>query len=282
VADGKAGLGAHDGGFSGFAGNEAVPGPFLALERVGVDFLTDIGLFRALDEVSIEVHGGEFVSIVGPSGCGKSTLFNVAAGLVTPSRGHVRYRGAVVDGRPGHAGYMLQQDLLFPWRKLIDNVALGGEILRRNRRTTHERARALLPRFGLERFEHSYPSELSGGMRQRAALLRTILLDRDLLLLDEPFAALDAITRAEMQSWLLSIWDEFRRTVVFITHDVDEAVYLSDRVVVMDSSPGRVVADMEVPIDRPRVHKDVVTSPVFTELKHEILDIIAGRTREDA
>jgi ABC-type nitrate/sulfonate/bicarbonate transport system ATPase subunit len=249
----------------------------LELQSVTVEFRTDAGPFRALDDVSLAVRTGEFVSIVGRSGCGKSTLFNAAAGLITPTQGHVLFRKEHVDGQPGHAGYMLQRDLLFPWRRLIDNVALGCDVLRRDRKASRQRARELLPRFGLDRFERSYPSELSGGMRQRAALLRTLLLDRELLLLDEPFGALDAITRAEMQSWLLSIWDEFRRTVLFITHDVDEAVYLSDRVIVMAGPPGRVVADVEIPISRPRIHDDVVTSAVFADLKHQLLDVIAER-----
>jgi ABC-type nitrate/sulfonate/bicarbonate transport system ATPase subunit len=252
----------------------------LALQSVTVDFRTDAGPFRALEDVSLTVRTGEFVSIVGRSGCGKSTLFNAAAGLITPTQGHVLFRNEHVDGRPGHAGYMLQRDLLFPWRRLIDNVALGCDVLRRDRKASRERARELLPRFGLDRFERSYPSELSGGMRQRAALLRTLLLDREMLLLDEPFGALDAITRAEMQSWLLSIWDEFRRTVLFITHDVDEAVYLSDRVIVMAGPPGKVVADIEIPISRPRIHDDVVTSAAFADLKHQLLDVIAERDTE--
>jgi ABC-type nitrate/sulfonate/bicarbonate transport system ATPase subunit len=246
----------------------------LQVDHLGVDFPTRGGEFRALDGVSVVVPEGQFISIVGRSGCGKSTLFNAVAGLIPPTRGDIRYRGRDVGGTPGHAGYMLQQDLLFAWRRLIDNVALGGDVLGRKRRESRQRARELLPRFGLDRFERAYPSELSGGMRQRAALLRTILLDRDLLLLDEPFGALDAITRTEMQSWLLSIWDDFRTTVLFITHDVDEAIYLSDRVLVMAGPPGRIVADVAVPIARPRNHGDVVTGPVFSAIKHSLLDVI--------
>lgn len=249
----------------------------LALSDVQASFEIGAGRFLALDGVSFSVEMGEFVSLVGRSGSGKSTLFNVSAGLVEPTAGRVTFEGSVVNGRPGHAGYMLQRDTLFPWRKLIDNVSLGRDVLGYDRRESRRQATALLPKFGLAGFARAYPSELSGGMRQRAALMRTVLLDRDLLLLDEPFGALDAITRSEMQAWLLAIWDDIRRTVLFITHDVDEAVYLSDRVLVLDGPPGRIVADVHVPIPRPRGHDEVVTSPEFTEIKHRLLEVIARR-----
>jgi ABC-type nitrate/sulfonate/bicarbonate transport system ATPase subunit len=264
-----------------------VPGPPVAVatDKIVVDGLTVEfgddrgGAFRAIDDVDLTVADGEFVSIVGRSGCGKTTLFNVIAGLARPTDGHVRVNGELVDGVAGHAGYMLQRDHLFPWRRMLDNVVVGRDVLGFDRAESRTRARELFPRFGLQGFEKAYPKALSGGMRQRAALLRTLLLERDLLLLDEPFGALDAITRGEIHAFLLSIWDEFQNTVVFITHDVDEAVYLSDRVVVMAGPPGRIVTSVDVPISRPRDHTEVVTSTEFAHVKHRVLELIEGGWR---
>jgi ABC-type nitrate/sulfonate/bicarbonate transport system ATPase subunit len=231
--------------------------------------------FEAVRDLSFAVSVGEFVSILGRSGCGKSTLFNAVAGLLRPSSGTIRYEGRVINEEPGHAGYMMQRDNLFPWRTVRDNVVLGLDVLGKDRKTSRQQAAALFPRFGLAGFEKAYPSALSGGMRQRAALLRTMLLERDLLLLDEPFGALDAITRAEMQAWLLEIWEEFRRTILFITHDVEEAVFLSDRVIVMGGPPGQVLSSVRVPVPRPREYAEAVTSSEFVQAKHEILDVIS-------
>jgi ABC-type nitrate/sulfonate/bicarbonate transport system ATPase subunit len=251
----------------------AVPAPpELQAEALSITFSE----FRAVDDVDLTVSRGEFVSIVGRSGCGKTTLFNAVAGLVEPSAGRVVYRGADTTGTPGHAGYMLQRDHLFPWRTLMDNVIMGLDVMGVSRKESRARAAELLPKFGLVGFEKSYPGQLSGGMRQRAALLRTVLLGRDLLLLDEPFGALDAITRAELQSWLLDICADLSQTVLFITHDVEEAIYLSDRVVVMDGPPGRIVDEVVVDIPKPRRYADVVTSPLFADLKHRLLNDIAG------
>jgi ABC-type nitrate/sulfonate/bicarbonate transport system ATPase subunit len=260
--------------------NEGTGRPKIEVEDLTVTFPTESGSdFTAIRDLSLVVSEGAFVSILGRSGCGKSTLFNAVAGLVEPSAGTVRCDSHVINGRPGHAGYMMQRDHLFPWRTVRENVALGCDVLGENKRESRRRAGQLFGRFGLAGFEDFYPAALSGGMRQRAALLRTMLLNRDLLLLDEPFGALDAITRAEMQAWLLEIWEEFRRTVLFITHDVEEAVFLSDRVVVMGGPPGQVLATVEVPIARPRRYADVVTSAPFTALKHEILDVISLEAR---
>jgi ABC-type nitrate/sulfonate/bicarbonate transport system ATPase subunit len=250
----------------------------LVVDELTVEYQRDDGsAFPAVDGVSLSVAEHEFVSIVGRSGCGKSTLFNVIAGIQRATSGHVGVNGETVDGVAGHAGYMLQRDHLFPWRRILDNVVVGRDVLGYDRAESRRRARELFPRFGLQGFERSYPKALSGGMRQRAALLRTLLLERDLLLLDEPFGALDAITRGEIHAWLLSIWDELRHTVLFITHDVDEAVYLSDRVLVMSGPPGRIVDSVAVDIPRPRDHTSVVTSPEFARVKQRVLELIEGR-----
>ena len=184
------------------------------------------------------VAPGEFVTMVGPSGCGKTTIFNMIAGLLEPTRGDIRIDGQSVAGRTGHVGYMLQKDLLLPWRTVLRNVMLGAELLGRSPRELEGEARQLMVRFGLQGFESEWPSRLSGGMRQRAALMRTVMSHQDVMLLDEPFGALDAMTKGMMQEWLLDIWSEFRRTIVFITHDIDEAIYLADRVFVMSARPG--------------------------------------------
>jgi ABC-type nitrate/sulfonate/bicarbonate transport system ATPase subunit len=202
---------------------------------------------EALRDVSLRVDAGDFVSIVGPSGCGKSTLFNLVAGIEAASSGDIAVNGALdAESRRRHCGYMFQKDLLFPWRSVLDNAALGLEVASGDREQARQRARELLPRFGLEGFEAHQPSELSGGMRQRVALLRTLLLQRPLLLLDEPFAALDALTRRELQAWLRGTWRLGSEAAVLVTHDVREAVLLSDRVYVMSPRPGRIVAEVAV------------------------------------
>ncbi len=237
--------------------------------------------FVAVRDVSLEVRAGEFVTLIGPSGCGKTTVFNIMAGLMLPTAGHVYLDARCIDGQPGHVGYMMQRDCLMQWRSILDNVVIGVEVRGQSKKVARERARQLFPKFGLEGFEHRYPSALSGGMRQRAALLRTLLLDQDVMLLDEPFGALDAITRSEMQEWLLSIWGEFRRTIVFITHDVDEAIYLSDRVYVLAERPGRVRAEVVIDLPRPRAYEDVIGLPEFSQTKRQLLQLIRAPEKAD-
>lgn len=224
----------------------------------------------ALREVGIEIAGGEFVSIVGPSGCGKSTLFNIIAGLVKPSSGRVLLDGEQPDDLLGKVGYMPQRDMLMPWRTVLDNTTLGLELNGMRKREAHKVALGEFERFGLAGFEKQWPAKLSGGMKQRAALLRTFLAGRELMLLDEPFGALDALTRAQMQEWLLDVWQEDRKTILFVTHDVEEAVYLSDRVYVMSGRPGRVSLSVDVNLPRPR-HAEVTMTPEFLELKQKLL-----------
>jgi ABC-type nitrate/sulfonate/bicarbonate transport system ATPase subunit len=243
--------------------------PFLSLTNVSKWFHTREMSVQALDRVNFQVGRGEFVTIIGPTGSGKSTLFNILAGLLEPDSGEISFE----DGEPAgvHVGYMPQRDLLLPWRRVVDNAALPLEIIGEDRHEARHIVRDQLPAFGLEGFGDSYPSELSGGMRQRAALLRTVLIGRPALLLDEPFGSLDAITRREMQDWLLERHRALGRTVLFITHDVDEAVYLADRVIVLSRRPGRVIHELPVPLARPR-GQHMTAEPEFGRAVAELLE----------
>jgi ABC-type nitrate/sulfonate/bicarbonate transport system ATPase subunit len=247
----------------------------LLLDQVGMTFKTPHGVFEALAPITLSIAPGRFVSLIGPSGCGKSTIFNIVAGLLEPSRGRVSIDGADATGTIGRVGYMLQKDLLLPWRTVLDNTVLGMEIQGVPLRQARERALPLLRRYGLSGFEYLYPNALSGGMRQRAALLRTLLFDTDVILLDEPFGALDAQTKLRMQEWLLGLWSDFGKTVVFVTHDVEEAIYLSDEVHVMATRPGRIVETIAVPIARPR-QRSVTLTPEFVAIKERCLNLLAA------
>jgi ABC-type nitrate/sulfonate/bicarbonate transport system ATPase subunit len=232
----------------------------------------DVGGRReaVLESVDITADVGEFVSIIGPSGCGKSTLLNIIAGLDQADAGTVELAGDAAGRRLGHIGYMQQKDLLLPWRSVLDNAALGLELHGRSREQARRRASELVETFGLKGFENLYPFALSGGMRQRASFMRTMLLDQDLVLLDEPFAALDALTRVQMQEWLLQLWESLRKTIILITHDVDEAILLSDRVYVLTARPGRLRMVMDVALPRPRNYHSVTTGE-FNRLKATML-----------
>lgn len=219
------------------------------------------GDLPVLQGIDLEIHTGEFVSLIGPSGCGKSTIFNILSGLEVPDQGRVTLDGKDVTGRTGHVSYMMQKDCLLPWRTVLDNAILGAEIRGLPRREARAKARDLLPLFGLADFADEYPSRLSGGMRQRAALLRTAMTGRDLWLLDEPFGSLDALTREQMQDWLLNIRNRFGHTIGLITHSVDEAIYLSDRIVVLTPRPARVKEVVTVDLPRPRSRRMVTQEP---------------------
>ncbi len=247
--------------------------PKVELRHVSKSFHAESGglTVTALEDVSLQVMPGEFVTLIGPSGSGKSTLFNLIVGLLEPDTGEVCLDGETCSERLGRVGYMPQRDLLLPWRTVIDNAIIPLEIRGTPREQAHERARELLPLFGLEGFDDSYPSALSGGMRQRTALLRTILAERDVLLLDEPFGALDALTRRELQDWLLDLWQRLGQTVLFITHDVEEALYLADRVFVLSARPGRLVKSLEVALPRPRRQR-MIAEPVFGRQATELLE----------
>jgi ABC-type nitrate/sulfonate/bicarbonate transport system ATPase subunit len=233
------------------------------------------GPLPVLDGVGFDVAPGEFVSVIGPSGCGKSTLFNVIAGLDLPDAGRVLVDGEDATGRVDHVAYMPQRDLLFPWRTVLDNTTLGLEVAGMSRRTARERARPLFAPFGLEGFESARPHELSGGMRQRAALLRTVVQDRAVLLLDEPFGALDSLTRTDMQTWLEEVRARFGWTVLLITHDIREAAFLSDRVVVLGPRPAHVRREVTVDLPRPR-QVELITSTRFAEIESELLAALRG------
>lgn len=228
----------------------------------------------AIEHVDFSLRPDEFVSIIGPSGCGKSTLFNVIAGLLVPDSGAVYLDGHEIVGRPGKVAYMMQRDLLLPWRSILENVILGPELAGKPLPQARAEAQTLLRRFGLEGFENAYPSALSGGMRQRAALMRTILCERSVILLDEPFGALDALTRAAMSEWLLGIQREFRRTMILITHDPDDAVFLSDRVYVASPRPMRIAGIVETKLPRER-RRDVTLTPEFAAHKKQVLSLLS-------
>lgn len=199
-------------------------------------------LFQGL---SFGVESGEFVSILGPSGCGKSTVLNLLAGILKPEVGEIRVDGAPVQGMSARFAYMPQNDLLFPWKTILKNVCLHAH-LHGSEAEARERARALFPAFGLEGYEDAYPGDLSGGMRQRAAFLRTALCDADILLLDEPFGALDVISRGDMQDWLVSMKASLGRTCLLVTHDIDEAIFLSDRILVLNGRPATICRELRV------------------------------------
>ncbi|MCE7947464.1 MAG: ABC transporter ATP-binding protein [Chloroflexi bacterium CFX4] len=245
---------------------------YLSLENISKTFIGERHTVQALTEISFGVAKGEFVSLIGQSGSGKSTLCNLIAGLITPDSGEIRLNGQRINGQAGHVGYMPQRDLLMPWRTVLQNVTLGAEIRRQPTKAAYARALELLPLFGLAGFADAFPNALSGGMRQRAALLRTFLLERPVLLLDEPFGALDALTRREMQRWLISVWEHLQPTVLFITHDVREAALLSDRVLVLSPRPGRLVADVPIALTRPRREED----ESFVRLQTTLLRALAA------
>ena len=223
---------------------------------------------QVLDGVSFDVEPGEFVSLIGPSGAGKSTLFNIIAGLDKPDSGEVVFDGTTA--------YMPQKDLLFPWRTIEANAALGLEVQGVPKKEARARAREWFPQFGLDGFEDALPFQLSGGMRQRAALLRTVVQEKSTLLLDEPFGALDSLTRNDLQNWLQGMWAEHDWTALLITHDVREAILLSDRIVVLNPRPTSVREIIDVNLPRPR-GTEVLSSPEFGELERRILEHLQTR-----
>lgn len=223
-----------------------------------------------IDDISFYLSENEFVSLIGPSGCGKSTIFNIIAGIVPLDEGKVFIDGKNYTGEPGHVSYMYQKDLLLPWKKVIDNTTLPLIIKGEKSKKARKKVKPYLKLFGLEGFEYKYPFQLSGGMRQRAALLRTYMFSKDIVLLDEPFGGLDAITRSRMQAWLLQVIEKINTSVLFITHDIEEAVYLSDRIYVLSSRPAKIKEEVFISLPKPR-EREIVTSLKFNKIKKDIL-----------
>ncbi|MDP9045739.1 MAG: ABC transporter ATP-binding protein [Pseudomonadota bacterium] len=254
----------------------------LAMTGVACTFLdrNDPGRrYTAVRDVDLTVAAGEFVSVVGPTGCGKSTLLNVAAGLLAPSAGDVRAFGAPLDGINRRAGYMFQAESLMPWRTAAQNVMAGLEF--RGMAEPREQAEQWLRRVGLGGFGDRYPHQLSGGMRKRVSLAQTLVLDPDLILMDEPFSALDVQTRQLMENELLGLWTEKRKAVLFITHDLDEAIALSDRVVCLSAGPAaHPIGEFAVDLPRPRDVAEVRTMPRFVELHRAIWEVLRAEVLE--
>ena len=248
----------------------------LELERVSREFTTpDGGVYRAIQDVSLSVPAGAFVAIVGPSGCGKSTLLNVAAGLLAPTSGTVRVGGAPLSGLNPDATYLFQQDALLPWKTVRDNVALGLTLAGVARADGHARADAWLARVGLTAFAAHYPRQLSGGMRKRVAMAQNWIIDRGIVLMDEPFSALDVHTRQRMEGELLALWESSKKTVVFVTHDLEEAIALADHVVVLSAGPAsRIVDQHAVTLERPRDLMELRTAPAFVEVYRAIWAVL--------
>ena len=226
-----------------------------------------------LEDVSIVLEENKFVSILGPSGCGKSTLFDIISGLEKPDEGIVLIEGKNYTGKTGRVSYMHQKDLLLPWKTVLDNSCIPLIIKRLSLRQSREKANSYFNLFGLSGFEKYYPGQLSGGMKQRAALLRTYLFSDDIMLLDEPFGGLDAMTRRDMQLWLLKLLANFKSSILFITHSVDEAIFLSDKIYLFSKRPAIVKKVFEINIKRPRDYK-VFTSDEFNKIKGEILHLL--------
>jgi len=248
--------------------------PALSLESITCTFVSreDRGKrYTAVRDTTLVVGAGEFVSVVGPTGCGKSTLLNVAAGLLEPSTGAVKVLGEPLQGINSRAGYLFQQEALMPWRSALDNVTAGLEFRGTGRDEARSRANEWLARVGLSGFGDRYPHQLSGGMRKRVALAQTLILDPQILLMDEPFSALDIQTRQLMENELLDLWSSDRKSVVFITHDLEEAIALADRVVVLSAGPEtRPIGEFRIDLPRPRDVAEVRLTPHFIELHTEI------------
>jgi NitT/TauT family transport system ATP-binding protein len=250
--------------------------PYLPLQGLSKVYATRDGPVRALDQVSISEKRGEFLSIVGPSGCGKSTLLMMAAGLMPASSGAVTIDGERVTGPRTEIGIVFQSPVLLEWRTALGNVMLQAEAKKLERSAAERRARELLASVGLGGFEHKYPHELSGGMRQRVSICRALIHNPPQLLMDEPFGALDALTRDQLVLDLQAIWNERRMTVLFITHSVAEAVFLSDQVIVMTPRPGRIDRVIDIDLPRPRTLA-MRETPEFARYSREILDLFLAR-----
>lgn len=234
----------------------------LSLEHLTKSFDSNL----VLSNLSFHIKEGEFVSILGPSGSGKSTIFNLIGGLLLPDDGTIQLSGEKINGKRGSISYMPQTPSLMPWRTILQNVLLGQEL---KGKADPETAREMLHKAGLADYENAYPHELSGGMKQRAAFIRALLSPQPVILLDEPFSALDELTRHDMQKWLLDIWSEHKTTILFVTHNIEEAIYLSDRILILSSKPAKMVDEFNVPFSRPR-EGELLLDEKFLACKKEI------------
>lgn len=245
----------------------------ISFDGVSMVFERNGDPFTALEDIDFEIPAGDFVSVIGPSGCGKTTLLKIVSGLLRPTSGAVRVNDEPIDGPGSDRALVFQNFVLLPWATVLDNAAFGLEARGLGKSERRERARAQLAKVGLSEFENHYPRELSGGMQQRVGIARALAVNPDILLMDEPFGALDALTRRLMQSDLLDLWQESEpRTAIFVTHAMDEAVFLSDRIVLMNTRPGRVEEIIDVPFERPRVRELAARSEY-----HDFTDYLASR-----
>jgi NitT/TauT family transport system ATP-binding protein len=270
-----------DGAMTGVTGGARVS-DYLVLKNIAKTFTARGSSTTALQATDLTVGQGQFVTLVGPSGCGKSTLLNLVAGLIEPSEGTITIGGAPVQGTDKRIGYVTQADNLLPWRTLRDNVAFPLELAGVPVKERRERADFWMQRVGLAGFGDAFPSELSGGMRQRGNIIRTLIYGPPVILMDEPFGPLDAQTRIVLQDLLLSIWEENRATVLFVTHDLSEAISLADRVVLMGTKPGRVVRCEDVAIERPRDIFQIHEHPVYRHLYKQIWNDLGAQVRQAA
>lgn len=251
----------------------------IKIDEVSITFGSGATEYRAVETTSIDIRAGEFVCILGPSGCGKSTLLNAIAGYVKPTTGRVTVDGVEVKGPGPDRGMVFQQYSLLPWKTVYENVAFGPKMAGASRTEAGSVANTFLGLVGLKKFGNRYPAELSGGMQQRVGIARALANYPSVLLMDEPFGALDAQTRLVMQESLLDIWRKFGTTVVFVTHDVDEAVFLADRVLIMSAAPGRIIEDVRIKLDRPR-STDMASTPEYMKARQFCLDTIKSESRK--
>jgi len=249
----------------------------LHIHQVSKTYQTDGVEVEAIDEIDLRIRNEEFATILGPSGCGKSTLLRIVAGLVKPTRGIVRLDGNVIGGPGQDRGMVFQSYTLFPWLTVKENIRFGLEISGVPRAQQEQISQEFVEKVGLKGFEQTYPKGLSGGMKQRVAIARALANNPAILLLDEPFGALDAQTRALMQELLTQVWEELHKTILFVTHDVEEAIFLSDRVFVMTARPGKIKAEIDIPLERPRSY-EIKSTEAFLDLKKQALGLI----REEA
>lgn len=257
----------------GPSSNITISAPALEVQGIQKTFRDRRTEIHVLNDLSLQVRPGEFVSMIGPSGSGKSTLFHIIGGLTAPDAGSIYMDGQDVTGIRGRIAYMPQQPALFPWRTVEDNVLLPEELRGTSKAVARANAREWIERAGLAGFEKAYPHTLSGGMQQRAAFLRALMSPQEVMCLDEPFSALDELTRSDMQRWLLDIWDDTRRSVLMITHHIEEALLLSDSIYILSARPGTILKRIEVPFQRPR-RDDMLTDPSFLALRAEISAIM--------